>query len=104
MYEMTFSRPSAETWRGVVRVTILVALAAVLMFGDDSWRVVAYSVGVVILLAAVSLLTRRIAFNQLDLQALARTASDTPLGAAIVFAAIVWFCGVLIEAGVTLLR
>jgi hypothetical protein len=77
-----------------------------LMFKCDALRVIhlLYSIGVVILLAAVSHITCRIAFNRIDLQGLASRANDTPLGAAIVFAAIVWFCGVLIQAGVGLLR
>jgi len=72
--------------------------------GDGSYQVVFFSVGVVLLLAWLSHITRRVLFNRLDLQDIALEAIKHPLGAAIVFAAIVFFLTILVQAGVMLLR
>lgn len=90
--------------RDLLRILALACVAAALLYGDDAWRVLAYSVGVIVLLVLVSHMTRRIAFNRIDLQQFAFKASEHPIGAAIVFAAIVWFLGMLITSGVGLLR
>lgn len=90
--------------RDFVRLALLASIAAVLMYGDDSWHVVAYSIGVIVVLALASHVTRRIAFNKLDLQWFATRAADSPIGAAVVFASIVWFIGTLVQSGVGLLR
>jgi hypothetical protein len=86
------------------RVLLLVAVALGLTLADKSLSAVAFSVGVVLLLAVASHLTRRILAPKLDLQELMATAAMTPIGAAIVALAMIWFIGTLIQAGVALMR
>ena len=62
------------------------------------------STALVLFVAAVSHLTRRILFPQIDLQCFAQRAFDTPLAAAVVFASVVWLLGTLIAVSVGLLR
>lgn len=91
--------------RDLFRMVILLSLGLVTLSPDGaSLWVVLYAVGVTVLLAAVTHLTRRVLMPRLDLQAFALAALPNPVGAAIVFAAIVYLLGVLLQVGVTLLR
>lgn len=62
------------------------------------------STALVLFVAAVSHLTRRILFPQIDLQQFAQRALEHPIAAAIVFSAVVWLLGTLIAVNVGLLR
>lgn len=62
------------------------------------------STALVLFICAISHLTRRILFPKVDLQALSEKAKEQPLGAALVFMAIVGLLGTLIVVGVMLLR
>ncbi len=89
---------------GMRTVFVVAVLAVFLIAGnaiaDNSYQVVAFSVGVVLMLAGLSHITRRVLFHRLDLQDIGIKATETPLGAAVVFAAIVYFLTVLVQAGV----
>ena len=96
--------------RDAMRLVLMTILAAILLLflgnglSDSSWRVVAFSSGAVLLVAGLSHVTRRILFNRVDIQDFAIKAAETPLGAAIAFAAIVYFLTVLVQAGTAMMR
>lgn len=87
---------------------VLVTAFALLWLGnglnDKSYQVVFFSTGVVLLLAWLSHVTRRVLFYRLDLQEIAIEAMKNPMGAAVVFASIVYFLTVLVQAGVGMMR
>lgn len=64
--------------------------AALLVLDESNWAI-AQSVAVGTVLVAGSHITRRILFNRLDLQDIAVKATEHPVGAGIVFAAICMF-------------
>lgn len=72
---------SQSRGRGFIRVLLLTAIALALLFHnypqDTSSVIWLYSLGVAILLAAGSHLTRRVLFHRLDLQAIALDAIKT---------------------------
>lgn len=96
--------------RDAMRITLMSVLAATLLLwlgnglGDSSWRVVAFSAGAVLLVAGLSHITRRVLFHRIDIQDFAIKAAETPIGAAISFAAVVYFLTVLVQSGVALMR
>ena len=96
--------------RDAMRISMMAILAAALLLwlgnglGDSSWRVVAFSAGAVLFVAGLSHITRRVLFHRIDIQDFAIKAAETSLGAAISFAAVVYFLTVLVQSGVALMR
>lgn len=62
------------------------------------------STALVLFICAISHLTRRVLFPKIDLQVMAQKGAEHPLGAALVFTAIVGLLGTLIVVSVMLLR
>lgn len=90
--------------RDSIRITALVVLGLSLTLLDVSLNAVAFSAGVVVLLAGVSHVTRRVVMPKLDLQQIAiKAIEEKNVAAAIVVASIVYLLTTLIEAGVTLM-
>ena len=87
---------------------VMITAFALLWLGngldDKSYQVVFFSTGVVLLLAWLSHVTRRVLFNRLDLQDIAIEAMKNAMGAAVVFASIVYFLTVLVQAGVGMMH
>ena len=87
---------------------VLVTAFALLWLGngldDKSYQVVFFSTGVVLLLAWLSHVTRRVQFYRLDLPEIVIEAMKNPMGASVVFASIVYFLTVLVQAGVGMMR
>ena len=102
-------RLSHDLWR----FSALVALVAILLW-LESWLPKASneaalsplltSSAIVLAIAALSHLTRRVLFPKLDLQKIAVKALEHPIGAAIVFFGICLVLAVLVYANVTMLR
>lgn len=95
------------------RFVLMLAVAA-LLFWLQKWLPVAVgepalapllsSVAILVSLCLASHLVRRIFFPMLDLMKFAITASETPLGASIVFASVCYVLVTLINANVAMMR
>lgn len=95
------------------RVSTLVAIVAILLW-LESWlpktsneaalSPLLTSSAIVLAIAALSHLTRRVLFPRLDLQKIAEKALEHPIGAAIVFFGISLVLAVLVYANVAMLR
>jgi uncharacterized membrane protein len=75
-----------------------------ILIPDSSSSVVLFAVGISIVLVLVSHVLRKLLFPYLDMEELVNKAKETPAGAAMVFIAICWVLGVLIQSSVSLLR
>lgn len=74
------------------------------LFGGSGYNVVFYGISVVLLFAIFSHITRRVLFPSISTSELAALASASPIGAAIVFAAILFFLSVLVISGTLLIK
>ncbi|MFA7242373.1 MAG: hypothetical protein WC091_19850 [Sulfuricellaceae bacterium] len=81
----------------VLRLIVLGLIAWWLIKGDYSLSAVYVSIGVSLLIVAVSHFTRRLAFPRISLYTLAQTAAREPLGAALVFCGVVYFLVALVN-------
>jgi hypothetical protein len=94
----------------VIRLVLITLVGAGLLWlsssrlPDAALSPLLTSTALVLFVAAVSHLTRRILFPHVDLQVFAQRALDSPIAAAIVFSAVVWLLGTLIGVSVGLLR
>lgn len=97
---------SKFSYKETVRPLILMVIGALLLFHDlDGANAVwLYAIGVGILLAGGSHITRRVMFNKLDLQSIALKASEHPIGAAVVFMCICFVIVSLIWIPVAVVR
>lgn len=88
----------------LTRFLPLAAVAGLILIPDTGSFVVLYAIGIAISISAVSHAIRKILFPYIDLQDIAFKASDTSIGAAIVFAAILGLLAVIISATCSILR
>lgn len=90
--------------RDTLRLVALFVLGIILTQADISLTAVAFSAGVVLILAALSHVIRRVLFPRLDLQELGLKAMESPVGAGLAFGSIVFLLGVFVQSGVALMR
>ena len=86
------------------RLIPLIAIAGFTVVPDNSRGVVFFSIGILVIMAALSHLLRKILFPYADLQLAWTKAHGTPLGAAIVFASISGIITATILGGIMLLK
>ena len=90
--------------RDVIRTVFFLVLVAALYLVDRTNWVVIQALGIGILLAAGSHLTRRILMPQVDLHLIAKKAGETPSGAAAVFVGVVFFIVAVMYLSMSMLR
>jgi hypothetical protein len=80
-----------------LRLTVLFGLSYALLRGDYSLNTLAISTGVSLFIVALSHLNRRVLFYRIEVQSLALKAAENPVGAGLVFCAIIYFLVALVN-------
>lgn len=81
----------------VIRLAFFLACAWYLIKGDFSLSTMMVSTGYALAIAAITHVSRRVFMPRLDIQVIALQAAEHPIGAAIVFAAVVCLMTALIN-------
>lgn len=90
--------------RELLRVGVVTGAGLAILLPDSSSQVVLYAVGISLILTALSHILRKVLFPYLDLEIIAKKASEVPLGASIVFASVCFLLSTLISVFISLLR
>jgi len=90
--------------REAVRLLPVMAVAGLILIPDSSSAVVWFAMGISLLLVGMSHLLRKFLFPYLDLERFAEKASETAVGAAIIFASVAYILSTIISSSISLLR
>lgn len=91
-------------YRDLIVITTLIVLGGFLLWMDMANVVVMQSFAIGLFLVAGTHITRRVLFDKMDIQEIAKCGAKEPIGAAIVFAAILMFLVSVMWIGIAVLK
>ena len=101
---MDIKRFSLFLIREFKRLWIIFVVLGILVFSDVASSAAYYSFGIILLFTVGTHVTRKLLFPYIDMETVWNKANDTPMGAAIVFAAMCYLMSVLIQSSTVLVR
>ncbi len=101
---MDIKRFSLYIFREIKRLWFIFVVLGFLVFSDIASSAAYYGFGIVLLFTVGTHVTRKLLFPYIDMETVWNKANDTPLGAAIVFAAMCYLMSVLIQSSTVLVR
>jgi hypothetical protein len=90
--------------RELVRLLPILLVAAAILYPDSGSKVVVYSLGISLLLAAVAHVWRRLVLPYIDLKEFSDKAKENPMASAVVFASVIYLIATFINASTLLLK
>ena len=92
------------TWIELQRMWFVIIVSLLLIAPNDNRYIVAFALGIVTLTSIVIHLTRKTIWDYLNLKIVYDKALESSIGAAIVWAAIIWLTGITIQSVLVFLK